>query len=281
MNLLKSWKIARAMAQLRATIRSQPFTILLFHSVGRPSHAGFLPKSLDCPADFFETVLEFLSEKSQIVPLSDIARDTAPAHSVALTFDDGFRDNFTVAFPLLQKYRAPATIFVATDAIGATELLPIHKFYRAKQHKKFAPPSDLSVDSPKRRQFVDDFCARQDLKMPPLGEKLYANWSQLRQMADRGMEIGAHTCSHPWLAALPPDEQRREILGSKQILEEKLGRPVKSFAYPYGYRDSFNAETAAIVGENFESACLSVPENMEVFDPKGLPRYSIATFYTA
>lgn len=260
-------------------IHSQPFTILLFHSVGRPHEAQFLPPGLNCPPDFFEDTLQLLREEAPIVPLRQIALQTAPEHTVALTFDDGFRDNFTAVWPLLQKHGAPATLFVAADAVGASALLPIHGFYYLKQHKRFAPPPDLDIDSPARRQFVDGFCRTHGVEIPPLGGKLYVSWDELRAMADGGVEIGAHTCSHSWLAALSADEQRREILGSKQVLEEKLGRAVTSFAYPYGYPHSFDASAAAIVAGNFESAVLSVSEHGGAFDPQRLSRWNIASFY--
>jgi peptidoglycan/xylan/chitin deacetylase (PgdA/CDA1 family) len=260
-------------------IRSQPFTILLFHSVSRPQEAQFLPSSLNCPPDVFENLLQLLREEASIVPLRQIVLQTAPEHAVALTFDDGFRDNFTAAWPLLQKHGVPATLFVATDAVGASALLPIHKFYYLKQQERFAPPPDLDIDSPARRQFVDGFCTTRGIKIPLLGGKLYASWDELRAMADGGIEIGAHTCSHPWLVALSADEQQREIFGSKQVLEEQLGRAVTSFAYPYGYRHSFDASAAAIVAGNFESAVLSVSESDGAFDAQRLPRCNIASFY--
>jgi peptidoglycan/xylan/chitin deacetylase (PgdA/CDA1 family) len=272
----------RRLAKLAAVVRENAFSILLFHSIGRPAEAEFLPPALNCPADFFEAVLRMLSQEGRLVPLSEIVRGRARRGSVAVTFDDGFRDNFTVALPLLRKYGAAATIFVATDAIGAEELLPIHRYYYLRRYAEFTLllPA-LSVDGPDRRRFAEEFCARNGLSVPRLGRTLYLGWEELRQMADAGVEVAAHTRSHPWLAALPLAEQRQEILSCKQLLEQQLGRPVTGFAYPYGYRDSFTAETAAIVAENFGWACLSVPGVDTAFDPLALPRINVAGFLHA
>ncbi len=180
----------RCLSRLRTALRSRPHTILLFHSVGRPTAANFLPTALDCPVGLFGAVLRLLAAEAQVVPLAKVL--TNPG-SVALTFDDGFRDNFTVAFPLLQQYRMPATVFVAADAVEADELLPIHRYYYAKQHGgEFPEP----IDSPARRAAVNKF-----MRVPPMGRELYLRRDEIRAMAEAGIEIGAHTCSHPWLAA--------------------------------------------------------------------------------
>ena len=253
----------RRLARLRSALRSRPHTILLFHSVGRPASADFLPAGLDCPVELFEEILKFLSGEAEVVTLSAVLKKPG---SVVLTFDDGFRDNFTIAFPLLRQYKLPATIFVAADAVDAEKLLPIHRYYFARQTGgTFAD----SIDSPARRAEVDKYL--RDLPAP--GE-LYLRSDELRAMADAGIEIGAHTCSHPWLAAWTAKDQRREIERSKEMLGKLAGRSVNSFAYPYGYRRSFNEASESIVAENFEFACLSddsgAPDN-----PRLLPRVNL------
>jgi peptidoglycan/xylan/chitin deacetylase (PgdA/CDA1 family) len=83
------------------------------------------------------------------------------------------------------------------------------------------------------------------------------SWDQARQMAACELiELGAHTVNHLYLSALPLKEQRAEILESKRVLEKQIGRPVTSFAYPYGTRDSYTAETVGLLKElGFTNAC--------------------------
>ena len=103
---------------------------------------------------------------------------------VMLTFDDGYEDNFTHLFPLLQKYNVPALIFLITKRVGTPG---------------------------------------------------YMTWEQILTMQQSGLvSFGSHSCSHRRLRSLSDEEIRQEITQSKQILEEKLGRPVTAFCYPYG-----------------------------------------------
>jgi peptidoglycan/xylan/chitin deacetylase (PgdA/CDA1 family) len=175
----------------------------------------------------------------------------------------------------------PGTIFVATDAIGAATLLPIHKFYYVMQHYPALFPARQDIDTLERRQVVNELCTRQRLAIPELGLQLYLNWDQLGQLAESGLEIAAHTQSHPWLAALPPEQQSREILESKRIIEEYLQRPVTGFAYPYGYPNSFGATASSLVEKEFQYACLSVTGKEPNNSPMQLPRRTVTYFYAA
>jgi peptidoglycan/xylan/chitin deacetylase (PgdA/CDA1 family) len=258
----------RCLSRLRQALQTRSHTILLFHSVGRPTAAGFLPDALDCAPGFFERVLQLLRAEALVVPLGQVLKHRG---AVALTFDDGFQDNFTVALPLLRRYGMPATVFVPVDVVGASTLLPPHRYYFARRHGgEFAEATDTLA----RRAAVDKFLAR--VPVPALGTQLYLSRKQVRGLVEAGIEIGAHTRSHPWLAAWPEAEQRREIVDGKQALEEITGRPVTSFAYPYGYRESFNDSAAAIVASQFPIACLSVENPDQADNPLALPRVNLA-----
>ncbi|MCC6983594.1 MAG: polysaccharide deacetylase family protein, partial [Bauldia sp.] len=133
---------------------------------------------------------------------------------VVITFDDGFRDFLTGAFPILQRFAAPATLFVVTDAVGGT--------------------------------------ARW---LEPLGEggRKMLSWDELAALVQGGIEVGAHTRTHPQLDVLPKDAAFSEIAGSKQALEARLGIPVETFAYPHGYASSATVRLARNAG--FKAAC--------------------------
>lgn len=285
MNWTYGLRKKRLLQRLAAAIERQPFTILLFHSVGRCPEADFLPRSLDCDPDFFEDVLKLLASKAKVLSLEELARAVRtyklPVCAAAITFDDGFRDNFTVAGPLLQQYNMPATNFVATDAIGSSELLPVHKYYYVAQKHGFRPRVEPPRDTPQQRHEVDEFCAARSITVPALGGEIYLTWEELHSLASQGIEIGAHTCSHPWLAAFPPEQQEREIVGSKRVLEDKLGLSVRSFAYPYGYGTSFDAACAKLVAATYDLACLSVDEMDTSIDLFKTPRQNISRFLSA
>ncbi len=130
---------------------------------------------------------------AKIVPLQDAAKRPG---SIALTFDDGFRNFRTEAAPLLERYRFPATVFVVTGYCGKTNGWPA-----------------------------------QGARIPELP---LMDWDELREISERGFEIGAHTVRHPNLQALSADSARQEMQDSKSEIEDRLGRSVTQFAYPYG-----------------------------------------------
>ena len=120
-----------------------------------------------------------------------------PRHpAAALTFDDGFDNFYTRAFPILSEYNMRATVFLVSGRCGTT--------------------SDWA------RQ-PEDHQSRQLM-----------SWSRIEELHRAGVEFGAHTMTHPMLTTLPPDEAQAEILDSKREIEDQIGASVQSFAYPYG-----------------------------------------------
>jgi peptidoglycan/xylan/chitin deacetylase (PgdA/CDA1 family) len=172
--------------------------ILCYHSV-HPS----LPFASATPARFAEH-LDWLRHNCDVVPLGRIASaETAGAGRplVAITFDDGYEDNYTHAFPLLRERGLAATFFV-TVGLVERDAATVERFGALRQ--------------------VDP------LEVAPL------SWDQLREMSGAGASIGAHTWSHPNLSRLGEPETRLELERPKAILEDRLGAPVTEFAYPFG-----------------------------------------------
>ena len=133
--------------------------------------------------------------------------------TVIITFDDGYADNFEGALLPLVDHNMQATWFITTDCIG-----------------KYA--SWMGSNRPETRML---------------------DKQQLREMANQGMEIGSHTCSHPDLECLPYAEQLEQVHTSKELLESLLGSSVSSFAYPYG---RYNMESVkALRKAGYQFAC--------------------------
>lgn len=119
-----------------------------------------------------------------------------PERPVLLTFDDGLADFYTGALPLLKQYSVAATLYITTDYVGKTS-----RWLAAEGE----------------------------------GERPMLSWEQISEIDACGVECGAHTRTHPQLDVLDLKKAREEILGSKDVLEQRLGKPVTSFAYPHGY----------------------------------------------
>lgn len=194
------------LAGLRERIGGRRVCILMYHSVAEtPAYLHSVS-----PADF-EAQMRFLATQCHVISLEQMVaaftgQGELPERPVVITFDDGWRDTYTTAYPILRTYDLPVTLFLVPDWIEG----------------------------------------RGD---PPPGRE-YVTWAQVRQMSRHGVSIGAHTLSHRSLKRLPLEEVRREVAGSKARLEEKLGRAVTSFAYPYGAFRDLDAGIARLVAES-------------------------------
>lgn len=159
--------------------------------------------------------------------------------AVALTFDDGIRNFRDIALPVLDEFELPATVFVVTGYCGRTNRWPTQ-------------PSHI----------------------PTLG---LLSWSEIEELARHGVEFGAHTVTHPNLARLEPVAAAAEMRESRIDLEDRTGRSVRTFAWPYGVSTAALRATAA---EEFSLACGTDLRYMEGnYDLTNLPR--IDAFYWA
>ena len=193
--------------------------ILVYHSI---SEDPLNPFSVS-PEDFEEQV-RFVSQEYNVISLKELIaciRDESreiPPDSVVITSDDGFRDNYTYAYPILKKYGVPATIFVITERLesdGASQPA-------AKDHES----------------------------------SLYLSWDQIIEMSRNGVSIGSHTCTHPWLTDVTLEEARREIVESKARLEQQLDKPVCLFAYPGGRIRDFDQDIiSSVANSGYSGAC--------------------------
>lgn len=205
--------------------------------------------------------------KLRRVPLSAVepSRYALPgAPSIVVTFDDGYADNFTAAVPLLLRYDTPATFFIATGYIGA----PSGYWWDELEHIVFASKqgieryqhlyNELRPLSPDARRQRLDHLYRQARPTTPAPEgRRPMTLPELQKIAAEPLfEIGAHTVTHPLLAARPIEEQHKEIQASKAYLETRLNRPIQSFSYPYGGKGHYVPATVDAVRHcGFHRAC--------------------------
>lgn len=270
--------------------------VLLYHRVASPERDPW--KLCTRPRHFAEH-LEVL--RGRVCRLAEIP-ESRPSGRVALTFDDGYADALSAARPLLERYGAPATVFVATG--GARDGRP---FWWDELDALIARPRELPERLELRaggalhRFETGGACPRErlvralhallgDLDGTARSDALRAlrSWAGvddpvpasdrpldrdgLRSLAAGGLvEIGAHTVSHPRLPSLSRAAQEREIRESRDFLAELLGPRPTSFAYPHGLE---RAATRRIVHEaGFARACTSAPGVVRSgTDPLRLPR---------
>lgn len=281
---------------------SAKLDIFIFHRV-YPSLDPMAPGEPDVAR--FERVVRFLSRAFTLLPLAEaasrLASGTLPAAAACITFDDGYADNLTLAAPILARFDAPATIFIATgyldggrmwndtviESIRSTSLktldladlgLPVVALTSLDQKRgaidtllplvKYRP-----VDE---RIAIADAIARRAHVTPP--SDLMLTTPQLRELAGApNITIGAHTRRHPILACTPPAEAESEIGGSRSDLEALLQNRVDLFAYPNGRPDKdYRAEHVEMVRRAGFQFAVSTAQGVASApaDPLQLPRFT-------
>jgi peptidoglycan/xylan/chitin deacetylase (PgdA/CDA1 family) len=233
--------------------------ILCYHRVAELDQD---PQLLAVRPQRFDEQLARLRERFRPLPLRELVERRGPKRAVALTFDDGYRDNLTQARPALEAAGVPAMVFVATGYTGAArefwwdELERLLLVRRPSGTLTLRDRSWELTDETRRRAAYDDIHPwirawptdeiesvlariREFVGEPPGGEPRPSH-AQLTQDEVRELdaspmiEIGAHTVTHPSLAAQTEEAQRDEIGRSGQQLEDWLGRRVDVFSYPFG-----------------------------------------------
>ncbi len=238
----------------------------------------------------FEGHLERLKQTLPILRLGDLVaslhRGTLPKRAVVVTFDDGYADNLREAKPILERQGVPATVFVSTGHLGSLrgfwwdeleKLLPRSDYVQAHAALRSMPPAEREAALARIR-------ARSPDASLPCPEDLPLNPEEACALAQGDLiEIGAHAHTHSVLSALPEAVQRDEILLSKRELEELIGRPVRTFAYPYGGVRDFGSITTRLVRESgFTCACATVPAPVSRgTDPFALPRFTVRDWEAA
>jgi len=166
-----------------------------------------------------------------------------PARPVLVTFDDGYRSVFTLAWPILQKYSIPAVIFVCSDPVEKRELL----WYDAAARSI----GEHRVDAVGRLPYAEwqAACRKFDVRVSEDDPASPLNIYEVRALAETpGIEIGGHTTTHVRLTTANREEQHRQVVRNKQRLEEWTGTPVRAFAYPNGLPlDDYNSDSIEVV----------------------------------
>ncbi|MGD9160754.1 MAG: polysaccharide deacetylase family protein [Desulfobacteraceae bacterium] len=278
----------------------QSVIILMYHRVVNPEECNdiFSTPKIIVTKDTFEKQIKFLSRHYRILSLEEFhgyhsSRKPLPPKSAVITFDDGWKDNYVNAFPILKKYGVPATIFLSTGFIETgdvfwqeklrfllTEFLKLPLNERDAFIKNFnnipdnlkdcmahgnksvimdTPETLMDMDEEGLNTFINDL--EEFLRFPefPMKDNGFMTWENAREMMNAKIDFGSHTVSHKIMTQISSKEILEELSISKSKIEKELNMQVMAFAYPNGNYNNMIMEKVKKTGYHY---AVSVDEGL-------------------
>lgn len=276
--------------------------VLVYHRIMRLEDSSYDPNVIEATPDQFDEQMRALRKRHAVVAPDEmcdlIANPSKLRHTVVgITFDDGYRDNYTNAFPILKSYGLGAMFFLPTHYVGEKHLTwwdqigwAVRRSDRSSitltyprtvtvdiDHRNPTAAirkvlhlltKDSTVDRKRFMATVEEACG---VTMPKAADdRQFLSWDEAREMERSGMMMGSHTHDHEILASLSGDEQRAQCKRSRELLVEN-GLKGDCLAYPVGHHDSYSDTTIAAAKEagyrfaftNFGG--INTPSQMEAF----------------
>ena len=258
--------------------------ILIYHRVNDEGDTFFA----GLPVPLFRRQMQYLGENYNVLPLDEaverIKRDDVQDNAIVITLDDGYHDNFAQAFPILRELALPATIFLATGAMGTHRPIWHDVVFSAfretrvpilsgipKQSdclrletlaEKFEAQTKVlrflwTLNPTDRERYIQQLADKLQVERMHRASNLMLSWDEVRAMQKHRITFGAHTVTHPILSRLQAGEVKAEVVESKRVIEQHVGVPVTAFAYPVGRREDFTEKTKEIVREAGFSCAVS------------------------
>ena len=268
--------------------------IMMYHSFSDSEKEGSVSK------EHFEWQLQTIKKNYVPMSLIDLAelnenKKPIPKNVVVITIDDGYKNVFDYAFPLLKKYQVPATFFVTTNFIAQTDWLWPDKvkyllgntqtqethieFNGTKTELNFGAINHLclNLENDKKLKFIEHLANRLTIALPvgPPDEFASCTWQQLEEMQSNGIEIGSHTLSHPSLGQVSHEQANLEIEHSLAVINTHLGTIPRTFCYPNGQPNDYNSNVIQMVdAAGYKAAVTAFPDKHVLTKNFAWRRYS-------
>ena len=285
----------------------------MYHGFSRPTDntGSTILKRKFMNIEVFEKHLKLFTKYCTPVSLTDVlSNKSLPPNPVVLTFDDGYKNNYKYAFPLLKKYKVPATIFITTGFIDqnsyiwtdrlefildngsnknidvtwenkrlelelSTDEQKVKTINNIKNYLKSLAESEklIFLDQLQETLEIDYNWDRIPAVLSPL------TWNEIREMKESGLiSIGSHTVTHPMLSKCTYEQQGRELKFSRQRIVEELKEDCVLFAYPNGKQVDYNQETIRLLKES--GYLLAVTTNIGYVDSTSRDNIQLNRFGT-
>ncbi|MFM1815427.1 MAG: hypothetical protein RLZ98_2122 [Pseudomonadota bacterium] len=265
---------------LEAAPRRRQLLVLNYHRIGDPDASEFDREVFSETAEGLAAQVSFLKRSYNLVSPAEAlemldGRWSCRGTSILLTFDDGYRDNLDIAVPVLQSLDASAIFFLVTSYLDRPSVVTwwdriawlTRRCVDRKVTVTVPEPLTLEINSNNVEWAASEMLRRARENASRLDELIdelrtaagcdcdngeiaqFMSWHEASQLQDAGMTIGLHTHSHRILSSLSEDEQARELIHSRNMMQERLGVDCRIIAYPVGTRAAFTDATKRIARE--------------------------------
>jgi peptidoglycan/xylan/chitin deacetylase (PgdA/CDA1 family) len=295
--------------------RTSDFTVLMYHQVIDEEDTNRNPPQAGMAVSIrtFRKQMVFLKKHYRVILLENLCQslkrgEGISARTVVITFDDGWKDNYRLAYPALKEEGLPATIFISTGYIESPGMMWFHVVHMIWLSGRLTPGTifdllrkaggfgeieqELLSQSPLtedelirglkkfpeeiREGMIEELIKESQIDPPKIDGRLWMlSWEEIRKMSQNRISFGSHAVSHRILTQLSGEELKRELLESKQAIETNARIPVVTFAYPNG---DFNPQIQELVKESgYLCACTTggksrIKDGVDLF---ALPRIGI------
>jgi peptidoglycan/xylan/chitin deacetylase (PgdA/CDA1 family) len=283
------WTGITALLERASSALPAKLIVLTYHRIAEPSANPFYDPVISTTAESFHDQVEWLKRRFRLITLDELiaqlnAGSAWREPSLLVTFDDGYRDNFDVAVPILRKHNVPATFFIASEFLDTPSLpwwdyvayvikrTQISRMTLQRNHQATACPLRIDLTITSRSDaistivqaflkntiddevwFLDQLAKHAEVPVDSnqLGRALFMSWDQAQQLVQQypGLTVGSHSRHHYQLAGLSHELQYRELTESQRVLEARLGYKISALAYPYGWPGTYTAYTKAIAAQ--------------------------------
>jgi peptidoglycan/xylan/chitin deacetylase (PgdA/CDA1 family) len=291
-SLLHQTGVMRAALALRSSVPSSWLSVLTYHRFPSPSggEEPFDDEVIDVTPECFERQILCLKKYFNLIGVDELCAfaegKPLPPNAVALTFDDGYLDNYEVALPILKRHDAKAIFFVATGCIGERRMYfwdrvayILKRSGRSRVRLTYPFTVEIALSDRKLalerlnrlikthpalnlERFLDELAHAADVAWSrhlerSFAERLLMTWDHVRELHRAGMDVQSHTRSHRVLDTLPAADLMDELAGSRADLERELGEAPRAIAYPVGNQIGENSPIRAAVAQAGYSIGLS------------------------
>lgn len=270
--ILNQSGVTRLMTKMHG---QQQLTVLAYHRINDCQAASFdaYAPNVSATVEEFKLQIDYVAENYAVISLDQLAAfvsgdGSLPNNALLITFDDGYLDNYENAFPVLQNYGLPAVIFLMTSRMDSPTLRPwwdeVAYYFHHTKHPQTIELPLLGICSlaniNEKTETCDAFMealkqVSEDEKQtilaglptyfdmaPPNDPPMFMSWEQINTLVANGVACQPHTVTHPIMTRVPVEEARKQLVGAKQIIEEKTQQSAIAFAYPNGQLEDYNSE---------------------------------------